>query len=136
MLKAELAKTEKYGFTLLELIIVIIILGILVSLGMVMYTRWIEKSRGAEAKTILGQLRQSQRSYYLQNGNYSDSLDYLEVMLSTVCDSQHFFMYGTSSNLGTAIRCTAGGQNPNSTELYTITVNYDTSDFGGTPGHY
>ena len=121
---------------MLEIIIVILVLGILAALGMASYSRWIEKGRAAETKTILGQLRQSQRSYYLQNGDYAASLDSLEVVLPTVCDSQHFFMYSTAGNIGTALRCTTGGKYPDSSTLYTININYDTSDFGGTPGYY
>ena len=39
------------GFTLLELIMVIIIIGILATLGFAQYGAMIEKSRGGEART-------------------------------------------------------------------------------------
>jgi prepilin-type N-terminal cleavage/methylation domain-containing protein len=56
------------GFTLLELIIVIIILGVLAILGFTQYGRMVERSRGAEAKSILGDLRKLAYAFYLENG--------------------------------------------------------------------
>jgi len=59
------------GFTLLELILVVIIIGILASLGTVQYTNMVEKSRIAEAKSCLGTLRTLQLVHYQQQGEYS-----------------------------------------------------------------
>jgi prepilin-type N-terminal cleavage/methylation domain-containing protein len=41
------------GFTLVEIIIVVIVLGILASVAGVQYTKVVERSRGAEAKQVL-----------------------------------------------------------------------------------
>lgn len=46
----------KKGFTLLELIVVIIIIGILATLGFTQYTKVVEKGRTAEAKSVLGRM--------------------------------------------------------------------------------
>ena len=61
----------KKGFTLLELIVVVIIVGVLGSLGFAQYTKVVEKSRTAEAKAILGALRSAQEAYRLQYGGYT-----------------------------------------------------------------
>ena len=45
------------GFTLLELIIVIIIVGVLATLGFTQYGAMIEKSRGGEARQTISTLR-------------------------------------------------------------------------------
>ena len=60
------------GFTLLELMIVIIIVGVLATLGVMQYQAAIEKSRGAEARQILGQLRSQCAGYYMEDSNGSD----------------------------------------------------------------
>ncbi|MFH1359588.1 MAG: prepilin-type N-terminal cleavage/methylation domain-containing protein [Candidatus Omnitrophota bacterium] len=55
------------GFTLLEIIIVIIIVGVLAGLAVPRFFRTVEYSRGMEALSNLGTLRQSINRCYLQN---------------------------------------------------------------------
>ncbi len=64
----------KKGFTLLELIIVIIIIGILATLGFAQYSRMIERSRGAEARMVLGAIRTQAIGQYMQRGGIAGSL--------------------------------------------------------------
>lgn len=73
----------KRGFTLLELIIVIIVIGILASLALPRYMKVSERARAAEAKNILGVLRRAQMIYIAQYGNYSDAMDDLAVEITT-----------------------------------------------------
>lgn len=61
----------KKGFTLLELIIVIIIIGIIMGIALPRYINVSEKIRAAEGIGILGALRSAQMRYYLQFGDYS-----------------------------------------------------------------
>jgi len=59
------------GFTLLELMVVLIILGVLVSLGMPQYAIAVEKARTAEAISLLGAIRSAQLRYAEEHdGNY------------------------------------------------------------------
>ncbi|PIQ87845.1 MAG: hypothetical protein COV73_01975 [Candidatus Omnitrophica bacterium CG11_big_fil_rev_8_21_14_0_20_43_6] len=95
------------GFTLIELIIVIIIVGILATIGMTQYTKVVEKGRAAEARQILGSLRSAQNAYYLEYGLYTGTMANLGVGAGA-CDVDHFFGY-TCAGTGTctATRCTA-----------------------------
>jgi type IV pilus assembly protein PilA len=58
------------AFTLLELVVVMVILGILISLGIPQYSITVEKSRAAEGVGFLGALRGAQLRYYAEHGSY------------------------------------------------------------------
>jgi type IV pilus assembly protein PilE len=128
----------KRGFTLLELVVVIIILGILATLGFTQYTKMVEKGRTSEAKMVLGQLRTAQEAYNQQYGSYTSGITNLSVEVPTNCQSTHYFYYATpDTTAATAARCTTGGKTPAGPSAgYSLTLNYSTGDFGGTAGYY
>ena len=66
----ELRKNVK-GFTLLELLIVIVILGVLAGLAIPMYQAQIERSRGQEARNALMATRESALRFFSTNGAYT-----------------------------------------------------------------
>ena len=58
------------GFTLLELLIVMVIIGILATIGMPRYFDAIEKARGAEAKGTLAEMYRIEQAYYTVHSGY------------------------------------------------------------------
>ncbi len=62
--------TSKSGFTLLELLIVVIIVSILAAVALPQFTKITERSRAAEAVAILGAIRTAQLVYYQEHGVY------------------------------------------------------------------
>ena len=59
---------SRSGFTLLELLMVVIIIGILASLAVPQYLKTTEKARMGEALSMLGALRGSAVRYVAENG--------------------------------------------------------------------
>ena len=62
-------KNFKQGFTLLELLVVVLIIGILASIALPQYENSVEKSKASEALIILKSLREQQALCYLQKGD-------------------------------------------------------------------
>ena len=64
-------RNNRSGFTLLEIIIVIIIVGVLASLALPRFFKTVEFSKSAEALNALGVVRQAMERCYLQASSYS-----------------------------------------------------------------
>ena len=71
---------RKKGFTLLELMIVVIIIGILASLAIPRFIKATLKAKSAEALTNLGMLRSSEWRYYVEYSNgFTNTITDLDV---------------------------------------------------------
>ncbi|WP_279388051.1 type IV pilin protein [Cocleimonas flava] len=62
------------GFTLMELMIVVAILGIIAAISIPSYMEHVKKSKRTDAKVELLRIAQIQESYYAQNLSYASSL--------------------------------------------------------------
>ncbi len=67
------------GFTLIEMLIVGVIIGVLVTLASPEYRKAVEKSRLAEAVTLLGDVMKGERIHYLEDGTFTPNLKELMV---------------------------------------------------------
>ncbi len=112
------------GFTLLELVVVIVILGVLATLGFTQYGRMVERARGVEARVILGDIRKLAAAYRLENGTVTGfaavnaNIGTDADQIPAVCRSSHYFAYSLLGALDPSLqvqasRCTGGGKVPN-----------------------
>lgn len=133
------------GFTLIELMIVIIIVGVLATIGIVQYQAAVEKSRGAEAKSVIGYLRSQCAAKYMEDGNTANcnetnlniggSAGNIPGPALADCNTTNFFYYDVTTNTGsnfvvTAHRCSASGKTPNNSGGGTVTLTTDFSSGG------
>lgn len=68
--KGIVMKTKR-GFTLLEILIVVVIIGILAGLAIPKFARTIEAAKGKEALVNLETIRTAERMYYLDYNAYT-----------------------------------------------------------------
>ena len=64
-------KNNKKGFTLIELLVVVLIIGILAAMAMPAYFKAVERSRMAEADTMIGTAVNAQQRYKMKTGTYA-----------------------------------------------------------------
>lgn len=67
--------SKSSGFTLIELMIVVGIIGILVAIAAPNFSRYQSKSRQSEAKIALAALYGSERSFYSEYSSFAGSMD-------------------------------------------------------------
>lgn len=69
----------KKGFTLLELLIVIVIIGILAAIATPQFFKAAERARAAEGVNILGVIRSAQIRYYAEHACFTGNISDLDV---------------------------------------------------------
>ena len=114
-------KKNNVGFTLIELLVVVLIIGILAAVALPQYTKAVEKSRSAEAVTLLGDIMTGQRLYMLGHpGECAPSLDVLDIEMPTSKNFELAIQEGVDYCGATAYR--AGAAKP-----YTLFFKVDKS---------
>ncbi len=69
----------KNGFTLIELVVVILIIGILTAVALPQYEKAVWKSRAVQLQTAVKSISSAQEVYFLANGTYAVEYAQLDV---------------------------------------------------------
>ena len=92
----------KKAFTLVELLIVIIIIGILATMAVPQYQKMVNRAKWAEAVQMAGAIRTAEEIYKAQNGAYTPAganLSGLDVLSLPPLTSRNFSYSIRSANL-------------------------------------
>jgi len=82
MFKIQAAKKER-GFTLVELAIVIVIIGVLASFGVPRFRDAVERSKAGESMNYLSSVRAAQERFHAREGTYAADLADLDISIPT-----------------------------------------------------
>jgi prepilin-type N-terminal cleavage/methylation domain-containing protein len=130
------------GFTLVELMIVVIIVGILAAVAIPMYQGATERAKASEAVAALGTIRGAMRVYYAEHGTYVNAnfIDGAQVTAGSVLDvsdndllgryfsSPCYTFSGDAAAAAFTIQCDGGALGnvaPNASEVSSIVRTID-----------
>ncbi len=104
--------TSKGGFTLVELMIVVAIIGILAAMAIPDYLNFNTRVKQSEAKANLAGIYTGQIGYFTENGSYTDDFSVLGWQPQTII--RYYYDLGGASlcTPGAGAKCWAGGGNP------------------------
>ncbi|MGB5196599.1 MAG: prepilin-type N-terminal cleavage/methylation domain-containing protein, partial [Candidatus Deferrimicrobium sp.] len=71
-------RSASRGFTLIEITIVLLLIGILASMAIYTYGRMINKARMTQAKTVLSHLTKTETIYFTEHDVYTDNVILLD----------------------------------------------------------
>ena len=69
------------GFTLVEILVVVLIIGILAAIAVPQYQKAVVKAKVAAIKPIITGIKQAEEVYYMANGQYTINLSLLDIDL-------------------------------------------------------
>ncbi|MSR44975.1 MAG: prepilin-type N-terminal cleavage/methylation domain-containing protein [Phycisphaerales bacterium] len=78
-----IGSAARRGFTLVELAVVIIIIGVLAAFAVPRFLDSVERSKSAEAFNDLSVVRAAQERYQVQQGTYADAVADLDIQMPT-----------------------------------------------------
>ena len=98
---------KQNGFTLIELMVVVAIIGVLSAIAYPSYQSYMKKSARADAKVGLSKLADKQERFYLQNNTYTTAFTSAGLNTSSVSEEGYYDFTISSTDLVSGFIITA-----------------------------
>jgi type IV pilus assembly protein PilA len=82
MRETKILRKGRPGFTLVELAVVIVIIGVLAAFGVPRFLKSVERSKAAEAFAYLSAVRTAQERYLAREGTYAANITDLDLKMN------------------------------------------------------
>jgi len=103
-----MSRGRRSGFTLIEIAVVLVLIGVLAAIAITTYRMMVNKARMTQAKTVLGYLNQTEATFFSDHDRYTDNivllnfdpLKYNFYDISVVLDNDAKDYTGTATGVG------------------------------------
>lgn len=120
------SKPFKKGFTLTELLVVVLVIGVLAAVAVPSYTKSVKKSRASDALNNLNIVSLKQQDFMLNNEKYAETFTELNAPISGLTGEAK----ATSGNFEYTLSDACVYANSNAAEKYQLIKNVDTEEVG------
>ena len=90
-----LSSNKNQGFTVLELLVVIVIIGVLTAIFMPNFLGCANKAKQSEARTYVGSMNRGQQAYFIEKDAFANSIEKLGLGIKTKTVNYQYSMQTT-----------------------------------------
>lgn len=135
-LNMNVTRKAQKGFTLIELMIVVAIIGILAAIAFPSYTQYVRRGKAAEATSTLADLKNRMEQYFQDNKTYANTGG-LTAPCSPAAGVAKYFSYSCTAQTATNFTLTASPVSGQGVDNFSFTIDETgakTSNYDGTTG--
>lgn len=123
------------GFTLVEILVVVLVLAILTGIAYPMYTKSVRKARATELMSVMTMIKKKQQLQHIRTGSYFTKFSDMgritnNMMTETLSEGDSATIEEYTIVLNTANNCMRGNYEEGTSKGFVIAMNYENRNIG------